>query len=168
MIYSLPSFEPFHCSMFGSNCSFLTQIQASQETSKVVWYFHLFKKFPQFVVIHIVKGFSIINEAELDIFWNYIALSVIHLSGCWQFYLWFFSLIENTACTSRSSLFTYCWSLAWSILTITLLVCEIRLFYSLNTVSHRPPLGLEWKLKFSSPAATVKFSKFDDILRVVL
>ena len=40
----------------------------SQEAGKVAWYSHLFKDFPQFVVIHIVKGFSIVNEAELDVF----------------------------------------------------------------------------------------------------
>ena len=34
----------------------------------VVWHFHLFKNFPQFAVIHTVKGFSIINEAEVDVF----------------------------------------------------------------------------------------------------
>ena len=34
----------------------------------MVWYSHLLKNFPQFVVIHIVKGFSIVNEAEVDIF----------------------------------------------------------------------------------------------------
>ena len=43
-------------------------IQVSQKTSKVVWYSHLFKNFPQFVVIHTVKGFSIVNEAEVDVF----------------------------------------------------------------------------------------------------
>ena len=34
----------------------------------MVWYSHLLKNFPQFVVIHIVKGFSIVNEAEVDVF----------------------------------------------------------------------------------------------------
>ena len=34
----------------------------------MVWHFHLFKNLPQFVVIHIVKGFSIVNEAEVDVF----------------------------------------------------------------------------------------------------
>ena len=54
--------------MFGSNCCFLICIEISQETSKVVWYSHLFKNFPQFVVIHRVKGFSIVNEAEVRCF----------------------------------------------------------------------------------------------------
>ena len=34
----------------------------------MVWHFHLFENFPQFVVIHTVKGFSVVNEAELDAF----------------------------------------------------------------------------------------------------
>ena len=54
--------------MSGSNCSFLTCIQVSQETSKVVWYSHLFKNFPQIVVIHTVKGFGVVNDAEIDVF----------------------------------------------------------------------------------------------------
>ena len=43
-------------------------MQISQEAGQVVWYSHLFQNFPQFVVIHIVKGFSIVNEAEVDVF----------------------------------------------------------------------------------------------------
>ena len=54
--------------MSGSNCCLLTCIQISQETDKTVWYSHLLKNFPQFVVIHTVKGFSIVNEAEVDFF----------------------------------------------------------------------------------------------------
>ena len=34
----------------------------------MVWYSHLFKNFPQFVVIHTVKGFSVVNKAEVDVF----------------------------------------------------------------------------------------------------
>ena len=43
-------------------------MQLFQETDKVVWYSHLFKNFLQFVAIHTVKGFSIVNEAEADVF----------------------------------------------------------------------------------------------------
>ena len=64
----LSRLEPFHCSMSSSNYCFLICIQISQETGKVVWYSQLFKDFPQFVVIHTVRGFSVVNEAELDIF----------------------------------------------------------------------------------------------------
>ena len=54
--------------MSGSNGCFLTCIQISQEAGKVVWYSHLFKNVPQFVVIHTVKGFHIVNEAEVNVF----------------------------------------------------------------------------------------------------
>ena len=60
--------SPFHCSMSGSNCCFLTRTQISQEAGKVVWYSHFFKNFPQFVVIHIVKGFGIVDKAEVGVF----------------------------------------------------------------------------------------------------
>ena len=54
--------------MSGSNCCFLTYIQISQEAAKVVWYSHVFQNFPQFIVIHTVKGFDILNKAEIDVF----------------------------------------------------------------------------------------------------
>ena len=54
--------------MSGSNCCFLMRIQISQETDQVVWYSHLFKNFPQFIVIHTVKGFGIVNKAKVDVF----------------------------------------------------------------------------------------------------
>ena len=53
--------------MSSSNYCFLTHIQVSQEASKVVWYAHLFENFPQFIVINIVKDFSEVNEAEVDV-----------------------------------------------------------------------------------------------------
>ena len=52
----------------GFYCCFLTRIQISQETGKMVWYSHLFKSFPQFVMIHTVKGFSIVDETEVNVF----------------------------------------------------------------------------------------------------
>ena len=54
--------------MSWSNCCFLTCIQVSQEADKVFWYFLLFKNFPQFVMIHTVKGFIVVDEAEVDVF----------------------------------------------------------------------------------------------------
>ena len=67
-MYSFPNSEPVCCSMSGSNCCFLTSIYISQEAGQVAWYSHLLKNFPQFVVIHTVKGFSVVNEAAVDIF----------------------------------------------------------------------------------------------------
>ena len=54
--------------MSSSNCCFLTFIQVSQEAGQVVWYSHLFQNFPQFIVLHTVKGFGIVNKAEIDVF----------------------------------------------------------------------------------------------------
>ena len=67
-MYSFPNLELVCFFMSGSNCCFLTCIQVSQEAVQVVWYSHLFKNFPQFVVIHTVKGFSIVNESGVDVF----------------------------------------------------------------------------------------------------
>ena len=60
--------EPVCCSLSSSNFCFLTYIQVSQEADQVVWYAHLFQNFPQFIVIHTVKGFGIVNKAEIDVF----------------------------------------------------------------------------------------------------
>ena len=66
--YSFLDLEPISYSIQGSNCCFLTCIQVSQETGKMVWYSHLSKSFPQFVMIHTVKGFSVVDETEIDVF----------------------------------------------------------------------------------------------------
>ena len=68
LTYSFPDLEPVCCSMSISNCCFLTCLQICQEAAKVVCYSHLLKNFPQFVVIHTVKGFDIVNKAEVDVF----------------------------------------------------------------------------------------------------
>ena len=52
--------------MSSSNCCFLICIQISQDPGQTVWYSHLFQNFPQFIVIHTVKGFGIVNKAEVD------------------------------------------------------------------------------------------------------
>ena len=67
-MYYFPYLEPVRCSTYGSNCCFLTCIQISQEADQVIWYSHLLKNFPEFVVIHTVKGFGIINKAEVNVF----------------------------------------------------------------------------------------------------
>ena len=66
-MYPFPDLEPVCCSMSSSNCCFLTCIQICQEAGEVVWYSHLLN-FPQFVVVHTVKGFGIVNKAEIDVF----------------------------------------------------------------------------------------------------
>ena len=67
-MYRFPNLEPVCCSMSGSNCCFLTCIQISQEAGKMVWYSHLLKNFPEFVVVHRVKAFGLVNKAEVDAF----------------------------------------------------------------------------------------------------
>ena len=54
--------------MSSSNCCFLTCIQISQEAGKLVWYSYVLKCFPQFVVIHTIKGFDVVNKTEIDVF----------------------------------------------------------------------------------------------------
>ena len=67
--YSFSYLEPVCCSMLSSNCCFLTCIQISRkEGGQMVWYSRLFKNFPQFVVIHTVKRFGIVNKTEIDVF----------------------------------------------------------------------------------------------------
>ena len=66
-MYSFSYLEPVCFSMSSSNC-FLTCIQVSQEAGQVVWYSHLLQNFPQFIVIHTVKGFGIVNKEEIDAF----------------------------------------------------------------------------------------------------
>ena len=73
MYFFSPNFEPVFCYMSSSNCCFLTCIQDFQERGKVVCYSYVLKNFLQFAVIHIVKGFSIVNKAEADVFWNSLA-----------------------------------------------------------------------------------------------
>ena len=153
--------------MSSSNCCFLTCILVSQEAGQVVWYSHLLKNFPQFIVIHTVKGFGIVNKVEIDVF---LELSCFFhdpadvgnlISGPLPFL--------KPAWTSGSSRFTYCWSLAWRILSITLLACRwVQLCGSLSILWHCLPLGLEWKLTFSSPVATAEFSKFAGTLSAAL
>ena len=67
-MHFFPNFEIGQSSMSGSNCCFLSCIKVPQEVGKVVWYSHLFKNFAQFLVIHRVKGFGIVNKTEVYVF----------------------------------------------------------------------------------------------------
>ena len=107
--------------MSSSNCCFLTYIQISQETGEVVWYSHLLKNFPQFVMIHTVKGFSIVNEAEVDVF---LELSCFfcdpRVVG---------KLISGSSAFSFSFIF-----ISWRL--ITLQYCR-GFYHTLTWISHR-------------------------------
>ena len=109
--------------MSSSDCCFLTGTQVSQEAGQVVWYPHLFQNFPQFIVIHTVKGFGIVNKAEIDIF----------LKLSWFFY----DPADVGHLTSGSSAFSKTSLNIWKFtvyvllkpglenLSITLLACEM-------------------------------------------
>ena len=84
----------------------------------------------QFVVIHTVKGFSIVNEAEVDVFLELAIWSLVPLP------------FLSPACTSGSSQFTYCWSLFWRILSINLLVC--RMSATAQSFEHSLALTFLW------------------------
>ena len=71
-MYSFCYLEPVCCSMSSSNCCFLTCMQISQEAGQVVGYSHLFQNFPQFIVIHTVKGFGMVNKAKIDVFLEFL------------------------------------------------------------------------------------------------
>ena len=82
--------------MSSFNCCFLTGIQISQEAGQVVWYSHLFQNFPLFIVIHTVKGFGIVNKAEIDVF--------LELSCCFDDPTNVGNLISGSSAFSKTTL----------------------------------------------------------------
>ena len=142
-------------------------IQLSQEGGKVVWYSHLLKNFPV-CVIHTVKGFGIVNKAEID-----VSLELSHFfddptdvgslsSGASGFFksslnIWKFSVhvLLKPDLENFEHYFTSMWD-------------EYSGAGSLRILWHCLSLGLEWKLTFSSPVATTEFSKFAGILNAAL
>ena len=106
-MYSFSYLEPVCCSMSSSNYCFLICIQVSQEAGQVVWYSHLLQNFPQFIVIYTVKGFSIVNKAEVDVF---LELSCF-FDDPWMVGIWSLVLLPflKPAWTSGSSWFMYCY-----------------------------------------------------------
>ena len=91
-------------------------------------------------MVHAVKGFGIINKAEIDFFfWNSLAFSMIH----WMLAIW--SLVPlpflNPAWTFGSSWFMSCWSLAWRIWSFYLTSvwdesnCAVVWWWNLNCVA---------------------------------
>ena len=142
-----------------SNCCFLTCIQISQEVGQVVWYSHLFQNFPQFIVIHTVKGFGIVNKAEIDLF--------LELTCFFDDSMDVDNLISGSSALSKISLniskftvhillkpglenFEHYFTSVWD-------ECNCVVVWAFFSIAF--PLGLEWKLNFSSPVATAEFSK---------
>ena len=169
-MYSFPNLDPVCCSMSVSNCCFFTCIQISQKAGEVIWYSHLLKNFPQFVVIHTVKGFGVVKKAEVDV--------LLELS-------WFFNdpttevgnLIFDSSAFSKSCLniwnfmvhvllkpglenFEHYFAHVWGEYNCAVVWAFFGTEHSLASLS----LGLEWKLTFSSPVATAEFSRFAGII----
>ena len=126
--------------MSNSNCFFLTCIQISQEADKVVCYSHLLKNFPQFVVIQTVKGFSIFNEAEVDVFLEFLCFFYDPADVG--------NLISGSSVFSRSSL--YIWKFLVHIYYVQnstflpLLTPAIPLLSSLQVLQARDVITLEF------------------------
>ena len=108
----------------------------------MVWHSHLFKNFPQFLVICRVKGFGVVNKVEVDVF---LELSCFSDDPTDVGNLIFVPLpCLNPARTSECSLFMCCLSLAWRILSITLLAYGISAVVgSLSILWYCLSLGLE-------------------------
>ena len=114
LTYSFPSLEPVHYSMSGSNCCFLTCTQVSQEVGRMVWYFYLFRDFPQVCVIHTVKGSSTVDEADIDVF--------LELSCFFYDSADVGNLISGTSAFSKPSLYI------WKFSVHILLKCSLKDF----------------------------------------
>ena len=154
--------------MSSSNCCFLTCIQISQEAGQVVWYSHLLKNFLQFIVMHTIKGFGIVNNAEIRCFSGTLLLCWWS-RGCWHFDLWFLCIFYNQLehLEAHGSRITEAWlGEFWALLYYR--VRGVQLCGSLSIFWHCLSLGLEWKLIFSRPVATAEFSKFAGILSAAL
>ena len=159
--------EPVPYFMFSSNYFFFTCIQFSQKAGKVVWYSHLLKNFPQFVVIHTVKGFSIHNEAEVDVSLEFLCFfydpsDVGNLISGFSIFLnfslniWKFSvyILVKPFLENFQHFFASVWNecncvVVWTFFSFTFL--------------------WDWnKNNFSCPVANAEFSKFAGILSTAL
>ena len=166
-MHSFSYLEPVYCSMSSSNCCFLICIQISQKAGQVVCYSHLLKNFPQFIVIHTVKGFGTVNKADVFL----------------EFPCFFYDPMDvGNLISVGSSVFSKFSLCIWKFLIQILLKPSLKDFEHYLTIIwnehncmvvctflwHCPSLGLEWRLTFSRPVATVEFSKFVGILRAAL
>ena len=153
--------------MSSSNCCFLICIWVSQEVGQVVWYSHFFQNFPQFIVIHTVKGFGTVHKGEIEVF--------LELS------CFFDDPADVGNLTSGSSAFSKTCLNIWKFTVHILLKPDLENFEHYFTSVWEEcncvvvwafigiaSLGLEWKLTFSSPVATAEFSKFAGILSAAL
>ena len=110
--YHFPSFEPV--------CSW----PVYRFFKRQVTWSGILISFPQIVVIHTIKGFSVVSGSRSRCFSGALLL-FLWSNRCWQFDLWFCCLFWIQLEHLEFSRFTYCWGPAWIILSITLLACEM-------------------------------------------
>ena len=154
--------------MPGSNCCFLTGIQVFQDTSKVVWYSTSYKNCSQAVMIHTVKAFSTVKEAEVDVLLEFLCFFYDSVDVC--------NLIYGSSALSKASLniwkltvhillksglenFGHCFASVWN-------DCNYGVVWAFFW--HCPFFGIGMKTTFSSPVATAEFSKFAGISSAAL
>ena len=164
-MYSFIDLESVCFSMSSSNCCLLICIQISQEAGQVVCYSHLFKNFPQCVVVHTVKGFGIVNKAEVYFF--------LELSCFFNDPMDVDNLISGFSAFSKSSLNI------WKFIVHVLLKpglenfeqyfasvwdeCNFAVVWAFFSIVFLWDWNESWFF-FSSPVATAEFSKFVGIL----
>ena len=153
--------------MSSSNCCFLTCIQISQEAGQVVCYSYLFQNFPQFIVIYTVKGFGIVNKAEVDAFLELSPFSDAPaddgnlISGSCSFYkfnlnIWKFTvhILLKPGLENFQHYFARVWNEHNCIIVWT--------FFGIAFLWNW------WKLTFSSTVTSAEFFKFAGILSAAL
>ena len=125
--------------MSSSNCCFLSYIQISQETGQAVWYSHLFQNFSQFVVIHTVKGFGLVNKAKVDVFLELSCFfddpadigNLISGSSAFSFFLFFFSFSGLSVLLTAGSSGLDCILLEWVQPLLPLLLLGLQVLFML-------------------------------------
>ena len=159
--------QSVHCSVFSSNCCFLTCIQVLQEAGKVVWYSQFLKNFPKFIVIHKIKGISIFNETE-ELFFL-------------EFSCFFYDPVDVGNLISCSSAFSKSSLTIWKFSVHVLLKPGLenfqhyfaRVWNEHNCIIVWTFFGIAflwnwWKLTFSSTVTSAEFFKFAGILSAAL
>ena len=146
-MYSFPYLEPVSCPMSSPNCCFLTYIQISQEAGQLVWYSHLLKYFPQVVVIHTVKGLTLLLFRWSSRCWHLIsgssAFSKTSLNS-WKFTV---HVLLKPGLENFEHYFTSVWD-----------ECNCAIVWAFFGIAFLKDWN--WKLTFSSPVAIAEFSKF--------